>query len=162
MHTSTHPPSPIYVLDTSAVINVKEILPREKWQLVFAELERRVMEGTIVVVKGVIEELTSYKGQDEPKQWARRVSKYAHNPSDAMLRKVLQKAGGVVDTTKTRVDADPEVLAQALELKGKGHQVYIVHNDIHNTPSRISLRSAVELLQLQEVSPREFLTQIGL
>ncbi len=74
---------------------------------------------------------------------------------------VMSIAGAVVDVDKASEDADPWVLALALQLKIDGHAVCIVTEDIVDR-SRISIATACGRLDIEWCRVREFFGYCGI
>jgi hypothetical protein len=72
----------------------------------------------------------------------------------------MAEAGDVVDANKAKEDADPYVLALALQLLGDGHDVVVVTEDRVDR-NRIAVTTACDRLGIQHCSVREFLRSIG-
>lgn len=70
------------------------------------------------------------------------------------------QAGDVVDPNKTKEDADPYVLALALQLLEEGHDVCVVTEDRVDR-NRIAVTNACTRLGLPHCSVRDFLGGLG-
>jgi hypothetical protein len=71
------------------------------------------------------------------------------------------EAGKVVDPDKTKEDADPYIIALALQLIGTGHTVCVVTNDQKPQPGRISLSTACDHLSVWWCGLSDFLIELG-
>lgn len=69
-------------------------------------------------------------------------------------------AAAVVDPNKTREDGDPFLIALALQLSEEGHEVCIVTNDCNDTPDRIAMSKACDILKVDWITLEEFLKTI--
>ncbi|MBI2916777.1 MAG: DUF4411 family protein [Chloroflexi bacterium] len=157
------PPS-VWVLDTSSVICPKELAQPQHQPDVFAHMTQLVQQGQIGFPKQVLEELQRYAKEDLPLQWARANynRKAFPNPSMETLRRVMAIAGDVVDPMKLRPDADPYVLAMALEFLDEGRDVVVVTEDTVDRPSHISMATACDRLKLKWSTMRDFLADKGI
>ncbi len=157
-------PPTVYVLDTSAIIRVKEICPPDRQQDVFNHLTQMAQVGLITYPRLVVEDLKRYAEKDLPFFWANAnySSLTCTAPTDCYLRRVMQVAGEVVDPYKNREDSDPYVLALALYLQDQGYQVVVVTNDVRDKSTCISMTTACNLLGLSHQRMEDFLKNHGL
>jgi hypothetical protein len=105
----------VWLLDASALIESKS--------LAFKTWEVMVGRGEIALPREVIREVTSITHTDVPGAWAAGVRSLVKHPLDpewSFLATVMVNAGDVVDANKTEDDADPHVLALALQLQAGG------------------------------------------
>lgn len=159
-------PTPvIWLLDASAMVNIKKVVPGNRQWRLFRDLEDMVVEGLIAFPKQVKVEVTGMAHPDAPGVWADGVFpqiKYPTDPSGNFIRTVMASpAAAVVDPNKTREDGDPYLIAMSLELTSQGHQCCVVTDDIKDNPTRIALASACNILAVQWCSLSDFLTAIG-
>jgi predicted nucleic acid-binding protein len=106
-----------YCVDTSALIDLwRRRYPRDIFPSLWEKLESLIEEGVLVAPTEVKDELQ--KTDDDLAKWARE-HKALFVKMDAALqarvKEVLREHPGLVDASKTIPDADPFVIALALE-----------------------------------------------
>ena len=112
----------------------------------------------------MIKEVSEVTHPDMPGAWAAGVRtslKHPLNVGDDYITHVMRVAGDVVDPNKDREDADPWVLALALQLADKQLITCIVTEDIVDR-HRISIATACSRLGLDWCSTRDFLGHCGI
>lgn len=79
------------------------------------------------------------------------------------MKEVLAEVGDVLDKDKpTTVDeADPYILARALELQREGRRVRVITEETRNRPNKLALATAAGLLGLAAVTLLPFLKGQG-
>lgn len=153
----------VWILDTSALVEGKAALSvTDQWQT-FKLLEDMVRAGTVAMPRLVIREISEIAHPDLPGAWApgvRDIQQHPLDPGWEHVQRVMAEAGDVVDPNKTKEDADPYVLALALQLLEQGHGVCVVTEDRvdHN---RIAMTTACERLGISHCSVRDFLGGLG-
>jgi rRNA maturation endonuclease Nob1 len=124
----------IYVLDTSALIQIKDDLPpRELWEALRL-MEELVENGLITFPDQVFNELVIYKVPDSITAWCAGVKhrRVYTGPDYSTVRRVLshETVGKVCDWRLDTGDpADPWVIALAVELDELGVGVCVVTED---------------------------------
>lgn len=169
--TSSIAADPLFVLDTSAIATFKqrERIPLERQWAFLRCLEQAVIEGRVffphlVVVKLADRERVPHP--DAPGVWAIGVGgavRHAYRPSTASLVAVMQRAGDVVDPEDLE-DADPHVLAQALDLReAVSADVFVVSQDTLGGEGHVSLREACGRFvpSIGHMTPDEFIVASG-
>ena len=150
----------IWVIDSSALIEAKSIVSISNQWNAFRYLERMVADGKIALPRHVISEVSEITHPDMPGAWASGVRDLLQHPLQAdydYLARVMSVAGDVVDANKTREDADPWVLALALQLQETTlFKICIVTEDTVDR-HRISMVTACSRLQLEWCRVRDFL-----
>ncbi|MXZ31140.1 MAG: DUF4411 family protein [Acidimicrobiia bacterium] len=154
------------MLDTSALIEFKRLLPiPEQWNA-FVRLGSLVENGRIAMPRQVLAEATTVSHPDVPGAWAaamRRRLRHTLDPDYHFVRLVMEAAGDVVDPNKTTDDADPYVVALALHTREQGFDVVVVTADVvDRPPRRISLATACARLNVEVANPTEFLVAAGI
>jgi predicted nucleic acid-binding protein len=156
----------VWVFDTSALIDFKRQIPAGvQWQA-FKRLEELVASGQIAMPRQVIREIERTAHPDLPGAWAPGVRGALRHPLDVEfehLRRVMAKAGQVVDPNKTEEDADPYVAALALQLASQGLDPVVVTTDaVDHLPIRIALTTACDRVGLRHTDSRAFLVAVGI
>lgn len=153
----------VWLLDSSALIEAKRVLPVDSQWVVFKRLEEMVENGAAAMPRQVIREMSEIAHPDLPGAWAPGVRDRQRHPLDAEwehVQRVMTEAGDVVDPNKTTEDADPYVLALALQLVLAGEAVVVVTEDCVDR-NRIALTTACDRLGLSHGSVRDFFAALG-
>lgn len=154
----------VWVLDTSALVEAKAALSvADQWQT-FKQLEDMVRAGAVAMARLVIREISEIAHPDLPGAWApgvRDIQQHPLDPEWEHVQRVMAEAGDVVDPNKTKEDADPYVLALALQLLEQGHDVCVVTEDRVDR-NRIAVTTACDRLGVSHCSVRDFLTGLGI
>ena len=134
---------PVWIVDTSALINFKTLIGvSDQWDA-FKLLEQLVEQGQIAMPRQVVNEASEIAHPDLPGAWAPGVRSRLRYPLDVdyeHIQRVMREAGDVVDPNKSSEDADPYVLAQAVQLQAQGLEVVVVtDDDVDRMPIKISL-----------------------
>ena len=154
----------VWVVDSSALIDTKKIVSVTKQWDAFKHLEQMVRDGKIAMPRQVINELQIIAHPDVPGAWASGVRGQFRHPLDvdlSHLDTVLLIAGDVVDVTKTTEDADPYVVALAVQLRDDGLKVCVVTEDTVDKIS-ISIATACKRLMINHCGVRTFLAACGI
>lgn len=155
----------LWIIDSSAIIRVKRIVVRDQWPLLI-KMEQMVASGELLYPKQVQTELEYGEYPDAPGAWAASAiasSPHPFNPDVTYVTQVMQSpAARVVDPRKQKEDADPYVLALALQMLSAGHDACVVTRDIRDNPNRLSLKTGCELLAIPWCDLPEFMTTCGL
>ena len=159
-------PEPVWIVDTSALINFKALIGvSDQWE-VFKRLEQLVEQGRIAMPRQVINEVSKIAHPDLPGAWAPGVRsrlKFSLDVGDEYVQRVMREAGDVIDSDKSTEDADPYVLAEALQLRAQGLEVVVVTDDhVDHTPLRIAMTTACDRLDIRHMDSRGFLTSCGI
>lgn len=163
--TADPPEVVIWIIDTSAIVRIKSAVPQsQQWKLL-KHLESMVEDGLLTFPKQVRDETDDLDHPDAPGVWAVGVFAsimFPGEPDYVYVQQVMSgEAGRVVDPDKTREDADPYVLALALQLTEANHKVCVVTNDQKPQPGRISLAAACEHLSVAWCGLDDFLAELG-
>jgi hypothetical protein len=155
----------IWVPDSSALIGVKTVVPGARQWGLFRRMESLVEEGRIAFPRHVRTEMQDLAHPDAPGVWAAGVFpaiKHAVDPDADYIRRVMASdAKAVVDPNKAREDADPFIIAQALQLMDAGYEVCVVTEDHLDNPTRIALTKACDICSVEWIRLDEFLKDIG-
>jgi len=106
---------PTYCIDTSALIDLKELYPRDIFPPIWRNIETLIAQGRLVAPKEVYQELQ--RVEDELFKWAKEHKMMFKNLDDEQIRHVLDITGKfpkLVDEKKPGPQADPFVIALAL------------------------------------------------
>ena len=151
-----------WILDSSALINFKHIIKIEfQWQFLEC-LKAMVARGELFICRAVIKEVRQ-PHPDAPGAWAfgvRDLVREAYDPAEELIAEVMAKVGDVVDDNDEESDADPHVVAQALELHRLGFQVCVVTTDTKSHRDRMAMTEACARLGMASCSDREFIADI--
>jgi uncharacterized protein DUF4411 len=162
-------PGEVWVIDTSSVTEVRRKVPRPEQPAVYRELEMLARQGHLVFPAQVLNELRrahDKKRQDLPLEWAERVEGDAiSNPSlETVKNDVLAKVPEVLDPDKAGgpEEADPYILARAVELRRDGRNVTVITQEKTDKPGKLSLSTAAGLLLIPAVTMIPFLKSQGI
>ncbi len=142
----------IWVVDASALIEIKQrVAVDEQWAM-FEQLSSLVAAGQISLVRQVIKEVGEGRWPDAPGAWASGMRNRLRHPLDAplaLVRDVLQVAPKIIEENATDEVADPYVLAMALHLQESGHDVTVVtEDDVDRLPLKMSMATAAKRLEI--------------
>lgn len=142
-------PPPIWVVDTSAVIEIKSSIRRDQRSRVFDAFTALVRVGRLKFPGQVVHELKRDVEGHPPDQactWALSVETAACDVAASYdeVKAVLAVVPDVLDSAKeSGVDeADPYVLALAARLRVEGHDARVVVQEVKDTPKKLSLNTA--------------------
>jgi hypothetical protein len=160
----------VWIIDTCSITEVRRRLSKPDQVTVYASLTTLVADGHLVFPPEVQKELERWANpkpgyQDRPLEWCKRVQgTAAKSPSLATVKEVLAQVPEVLDPDKPRgaEEADPYVLALALELKRAARDVTIITEEKTDKPGKLSLSSAAGILKLPSVAVIAFLKSQGL
>ena len=149
---------PIWVVDTSAVIEIKSFIRRDQRPLVFDAFTGLVRDGRLKFPVQVVHELKRDVEGYPPDQactWASSVETQACDVAASYdeVKAVLAVVPDVLDSMKeSGVDeADPYVLALAAKLRAAGHDARVVVQEVKDTPKKLSLNTACGMLGIPSV-----------
>lgn len=159
-------PEICWVLDSSALIEFKKLIPISKQWKAFRYLEDQVESGSITIPDEAIDELGDVTHPDLPGAWAygiKRIRRDPKVPDNEYIDRVMTDAGDVVDHKKKKGDADPYVLALALHLQSAGCDVSVVTEDfVDRLPRKRSLWGACDLVGIRAERAKDFLISQGI
>ena len=161
-----------WVIDTSSVIAVTEgLIPRPQMPRVYARLGALVEKGSLFFPRQVYDELDRYSNPnatqpDLPYEWARQHLEQATRLGTdyGLVKMVLAAVPDVLDKDKARgvEEADPYVLALALQLVDSGHSTRIITQERHDRPDRMSMTTAGGILNIPCIPLDAFLRLMGI
>lgn len=154
----------VWILDASSLVEAKFVLAvGDQWST-FKLLEDMVTRGEVAMPRLVIREVAEIAHPDLPGAWAPGVRDSQVHPLDPdwkHLSRVMLEAGDVVDPNKSTEDADPYVLALALQLVEEGFRVVVVTEDRIDR-HRIAVTTACTRLGVDYCSVRVFFNALGI
>lgn len=165
------PGGEIYVIDTSSVINVKELIEPNSRNLVLKELSKQCQQETLVYPPEVLKELRSgvkHGKSDPPFTWAKENETVGcrfgscHAELKIVMNHPVAKLTPDPDQTDGDEDADPFVLATALHLDSIGLKPLIVTQESKKTPPQVPLNIAAGALGLPSIHLYALLLRIGI
>lgn len=145
------------VWDTSAIIEIRQQVSRARRGNVLKQLYTRAELGTLLIPHQVLEELERFRTDsgrpDELAVWARRCEKVGAclRPRLELVKYVLKEAPTLIDPNTQFEEADPYVLALALEKADTGDKTVVVTNDFKDRTTKLSLSSACGLVGIVSV-----------
>ncbi len=156
----------IWVIDSSSIIGVKEQVGRAYEGKVFRALTSLTTKSQLCWPPEVTQEVEAALVADSAVAWikARRESG-ERSPDFETVKSVLVKAPTLVDADSTREQADPYVVALALEM-GSGDlfapNVTVITEDRRDKPTKLSLATAAGLHRIPTLPLRAFLASMGI
>lgn len=150
------------VWDTSAIIAIKERVERRARPRVLKALRRLAEEERLFFPREILVELDRWhRAPDELTVWARgcEASATAVVHSLDTVRTVLSRVPRLLDPDAPYEEADPYVLALALELTGP---VVVVTDDTKDRPTKMSLATACGVFRIPCLSLMPFLIDEGI
>lgn len=146
-----------WVIDTSSLLGVREQFGRAGERRVFTALSGLVAKGWLFFPPEVYHELERGSPSDgltdDPAlDWAKTARTHAEKPANLeTVRDVLAVAPELIDPDKTNEQADPYVLALAIDLRGLGFEVTVVTDDFRDKPNKLSLATGAGMLGVPSV-----------
>lgn len=154
----------VWLLDASALIRIKHVVPGNQQWALFKKLEQLVESAELAFPRQIKVEVTEMAHPDAPGVWADGVfpaMRHPAEPNPSFVRLVMSSpAAKVVDPNKTREDGDPYLIALALQLMDAGHPVCVVTDDLKDNPTRIALSVACDHVSVPWCPLEDFLTDI--
>lgn len=165
----------VWVIDTSAILQVRRMYDpdvpethhrrhRDKSYCVqvLQHLTQLVADGHLVFPKQVRDELHKPASNDLASQWVHHCAPLRrHNePAQASLRHLLSQFPNLVDYRKSMDDADPYVVAQAIELQSAAILAAVVTEDRRDRRST-SITTACRGLGIPCIDTLQFLSDCG-
>lgn len=159
------PDAAVWLLDSSSIINLKRLIPKgDQWDA-FKALEEKVHDGTIAFPRHVIREVSEIDHPDVPGVWVHAMRthvQYGIDPDDDYVREVMNVAGDVVETNSLTDEADPYLLAMALELRRRMTVKIVTDDVVDRMPLRIAISTACGRLAIPWCTTHDFLQHFGL
>lgn len=151
----------VWVVDTSSLINVKELVRPDRRTAVFAKLSLVCDKHRLVFPQEVVDELKNgvRDGKpDLPLSWAKQNKKTGCRLGRCYdeLRRVMNHPVARLtpdpDQTTGEDDADPHVLATALKASSLGGTAVVVTQESRKVPPQVPLNVAAGSLGLPSVN----------
>lgn len=152
----------VYIIDTNIVIDIaRRIYPQRLRQEAQAIVDRLIQDGSVISHREVYLEL-----QDGAKQgdaafgWARSNSaifREVTKQQEADVQSVLSNHPGLVDPKKTGPDADPWLVALALETGG----VVVTGDGLTGRSGRTQIKDVCDALNVRCIDVDQFLSENG-
>lgn len=168
----------IAIFDSNAVIDLKQSRVGIQWKLLRG-LEVLVARGAICVPGQVIREVSDVRHPDAPGVWAKGIEKQQRHqvePDPAYVKWVMsgqgadlpiwdtgRPSGGVPEVLDQQADteqADPYVVALALQFKTEGRDCIVVTRDTRDRLGKISPARACRLLGIPTTTIEDYLESI--
>jgi hypothetical protein len=146
-----------WVIDTSSLLGVRELFGRAGEKKVFATLSGLVTRGCLFFPPEVYHELergspADTVTNDPALEWAKTVRTQAEKAASLeTVKAVLAIAAELLDPDKSDEQADPYVLAVAIDVRGLGFDVTVVTDDFRDKPGKLSLATAAGMLGVPSV-----------
>jgi hypothetical protein len=121
-------PEIVYCMDTSALIDLYRLYPRETFPTLWQKLEDLVQSGRLISTIRVFHEVKS----DDIRRWVIKHKKMFIRENKKQLetvKTILASHPTLVDVRKETEDADPFLVALALTLKRMGPQTLFEKKD---------------------------------
>ena len=155
-------PEFVCVLDTCSLAEMKRLIKIDEQFVVFSMMTELLRAGRLAYPRQVATEMARVKFPDTPGAWATgyaREVKFS-SPSDDCLAEAMG-AAQLIDPQSENdyVDADPYVVAMALQIKEDFPwcRVVVVSDDVRDRmPRKESVRTACARLDLEHWTAEEF------
>lgn len=155
-------PAEVRVIDTSALIELKHLLPvGEQWPLL-TQMSVLVQTGHLAFPRQVTNEIKNVQWPDAPGAWAAGNKGWSVHPQprDEFLAEALGAAQLTDPNAEPDIEpADPYLVAMALQIResNPGCTVYVVTTDrVDRMPAKESVLTACLRLDLLCSTPEEF------
>ena len=121
-----------------------------------------VEEGSLYICRTAVREM-KVEHPDAPGAWAygiRQKVQQCYDPTEESRALVMRVAGDVVDPEDEEDDADPYVIAQAIDLRDLGRRVVVVTRDRLDYADHISVAEACSRFDITTCDERAFVEAI--
>lgn len=163
----------VAILDANAVIDLKKVRVSLQWALLRG-LEALVEDGLVCVPSHVIREVSDVRHPDAPGAWAKAIENKPQYQLEADPPFVKQVMGGmpmqsplwgepvqgvpeVLDHHADTEQADPYVVALALQFRTENRECVVVTRDTKDRPGKISPAKACQRLGIPTSTIEEYL-----
>lgn len=110
----------IYCIDTSSLIEMKDKYPQDTFPSVWQKMDKLYTEGRLIAPSEVRKEIE--QGDDELKRWTKGKRKMFIKPNEpqfVIVSEILKKYPFLAKPEKTGPNADPWLIALAIEKNGE-------------------------------------------
>jgi hypothetical protein len=152
----------VYVFDASAFVVIP--LQVDDDAHVLDELGECIERGVVCFPDAVVDEVARLARDEHLAAWIRAIrSARTHKAANfKALQWVLHAADGLVDKTATHESSPPHVVALAVELRDAGMETTVVTEDMHEKPTRMCMREACDVFDLERIYLMDCLERLGL
>lgn len=152
----------VYVIDASSLINLKRyIKPERQWDFFNETMTEMVESGDLLIVPQVETECGRVRHPDVPGTWALARAKLFpsdRNPSLQTVREILVSWPELVDPEGEAEQADPYVVARALELQDSFQGARVVTDDTSSQlPRKASMSEVCDHYGIPWINLADFL-----
>ena len=152
----------VYVVDTSSLINIKHYIKAERqWDFFNETMTEMVESGELLIVPQVETECGKVRHPDVPGAWTLAKAKLSpadRDPGLHTVKIVLSDWPRLIDPEGEAEQADPYVVARALELKDNLQDVCVVTDDTTNRfPARTAPAEACDDYEIPWINLADFL-----
>ena len=149
-------------MDASSLINLKRyIKPERQWDFFNETMTAMVESGDLLIVPQVEAECGKARHPDVPGTWAlakARLSPADRDPSLQTVRVILSMWPELIDPEGEAEQADPYVVARALELQDSLQDVFVLTDDTTSRlPVKASLAQVCDHYQIPWINLARFL-----
>lgn len=157
--------SNVWVLDASALIRMKRVVPGGRQWDTFKKLEMMVEDGHVAFPRQVVKELKEGRHPDVPGAWIQGVATACVRPLDADMANVaaiMARTFNLVDPHAEGDPADPYVVALAMDIHAGDTDlnVTVVTNDHIQHHGNDSVASACDKFGVAHTTVENFLSVI--
>lgn len=165
----------VWVIDTSAILQVRRMYDptvpdthhrryRDKnyCAQVLHHMTQLVTDGHLAFPRQVRDELYKPTSNDLASQWVHHCAplRRHHEPAPSTVRLLLSQIPNLIDYTKVMDDADPYVVAQAIEIQNTALFASVVTEDRRDRRST-SITTACRKLGIPCINTLQFLSDCG-
>jgi hypothetical protein len=155
----------VRVIDTSSIIEVRQRFGRSNERKVFSALTSLIKKGELIWPPEVTHEVEAALIADSAVRWVKANREIAERSAKLeTVKSVLFQAPTLIDSNATREQADPYVVALALDVASGDlfpPKVTVVTEDRRDKPGKLSLATAAGLLGLPTVPLHALIASIG-
>ncbi len=137
----------VYVIDASSLFNAKRyIQAKHQWGFFNETMTKLVERRELLITPQVENECERAKHPDVPGAWALAIADHfpgVRDPDMNTVKEVLRGHPKSIDPDGEKEQADPYVVARAVELQNAGEDVCVVTDDVKNRlPAKSSIADA--------------------
>lgn len=151
----------VYVIDSCSLIDTKKrIKPAYQWDFFNDTMTNMVECGGLIVTTQVERECGKVQHPDVPGAWVlakASASPHIRDPSYGMVATVMTEWPDLIDPEKETEDADPYVIARALEFQRDGQAVCVVTDETIKHPQRVTVSTVCAAYSIDAIKLDQFL-----